>query len=199
MLFLFALQFHDWSDNKHHKNFEPLVSVVPLSILALSNVYTSRITDKATILLSYFQMHCLGISIMTEKVINVFNECPAICLCISPQKEFYTSSSCGDSKTYTFCSLEISVRHQLSPSLSFIVEKVIPSEIWRDLEQFLMRCLFHFLLSYIDDVLVFCRCIQRTFLTFTFNSLKYLLKSLCSSYASQFFGNMITFEKYNFH
>ena len=48
------LQSVNWSDNKHHNIFESLAFVVLDSILALSTVYTSRITDKVIILLSYF-------------------------------------------------------------------------------------------------------------------------------------------------
>ena len=39
-----------------------------------------------------------------------------------------------------------------------------------------MKCQFYFF-SYVDDILVVCRCIQRNFLVFTFMS-KYFFKSL---------------------
>ena len=54
-------------------------------------------------------------------------------------------------------------------------------------------------LSYVDDILVVCRCIQINAQTLTFNGLKCFFKSLCPSYKSQFFRKIMAYEEYNFH
>ena len=61
-----------------------------------------------------------------------------------------------------------------------------------------MEYQFRFL-SYVDDILVVCRCIQINALIFTFMSLKCFLKSLCPKYRGQFFGKVIAYEYYSFH
>ena len=50
-------------------------------------------------------------NIMTDKGLNLFNECAAKCVHLFPQEE-YTSSSWGDSKMYTSSSIANSLRMQ---------------------------------------------------------------------------------------
>ena len=57
-----------------------------------------------------------------------------------------------------------------------LMEKVMLCGIERHLEYFLMKCQFY-LLSYVDDILVVCICIQIIFLIFTCMS-NCFLKSL---------------------
>ena len=62
-----------------------------------------------------------------------------------------------------------------------------------------MKCQFYFL-SYVDDILVVCRCMERIFVVFNFISecfFKYSWQR--ETQVSFFFLEIIAYEQYNFY
>ena len=69
----------------HHNKF--FVCVITNSTTTLSKVYNMNATDKAIILQSCSWMYYLGTVIMLCESFNIFSECAAICVHLSPMKE----------------------------------------------------------------------------------------------------------------
>ena len=72
------------------------------SSIPLSKVYTWRTNGEVAVLQSCFlDVLPRHTNIITDKGFNLFNECAARCVNLSPQEEGDTYSSWGDSKMYT--------------------------------------------------------------------------------------------------
>lgn len=67
--------------------FEFFVCLITNSTTTLSKVYNVNATDKAIILQFCSWMYYLGIVIMLCESLNIFSECAAICVHLSPMKE----------------------------------------------------------------------------------------------------------------